>query len=198
MVILSTVLKHLTRRCGLIRTRTYPLPAAHFIVRTTIALVLLALTNLVQAVDINDVQTQIFTPTCAVSGCHRGTQSPNLRAGQAFTNIVNVPSSQVPSLFYIEPGNPGNSYLVRKIQGTGSGSQMPFLRPPLSSSLITLVRDWVLQGALEMEVAVCVYCFSGIQWKCVVNIERAVIVIICVDIVTNAITIGIHAGDFHF
>ena len=129
------------------------MPAAHFIVRTTIALVLLALTNLVQAVDINDVQTQIFTPTCAVSGCHRGTQSPNLRAGQAFTNIVNVPSSQVPSLFYIEPGNPGNSYLVRKIQGTGSGSQMPFLRPPLSSSLITLVRDWVLQGALEMEVA---------------------------------------------
>ena len=129
------------------------MPAAYFIVRTTIALVLLALINLAQAVDINDVQTQIFTPTCAVAGCHNGAQSPNLRAGQAFTNIVNVPSSQAPSLFYIEPGNPGDSYLVRKIQGTGSGSQMPFGRSPLSGSLITLVRDWVLQGALEMEVA---------------------------------------------
>jgi hypothetical protein len=102
------------------------------------------------AIDIDDVQTAVFTPSCALSGCHDNTQPPILLAGQSFDNIVNLPAGQMPSLNYIEPGEPSNSYLVRTIEGTGLGSRMPS-GGSLSAANIQLVRDWVSQGALQSE-----------------------------------------------
>jgi hypothetical protein len=99
----------------------------------------------------SEIQEQIFTPTCAVSGCHTGSNPPdglNLSAGAAYSNIVNVASVQMPQLFRIEPGDPDNSYLVRKVEGTGIvANRMPLGTDPLPQELIDLIRQWVIEGA---------------------------------------------------
>lgn len=102
----------------------------------------------------------IFTQSCALSGCHgsgnlQPPQKPmNLSAGQAYTNTVNVSSAQLGSMDRIEPGQPDQSYLVHKIQGThlqvgGSGVRMPASGNFLSQSQIDLIRNWISQGALN-------------------------------------------------
>lgn len=99
----------------------------------------------------------IFTNTCALSGCHASTnpeEGMSLAAGETHANTVNVPSVQLASMDRIEPGQPDNSYLVHKIQGTqasvgGSGVQMPEGGAPLSQEQIDLIRAWVARGALD-------------------------------------------------
>lgn len=97
------------------------------------------------------IQANVFTPIC--SGCHGGptpSAGMNLTAGQAFANIVNVNSSEVPSLLRIKPGDPDNSYLIRKIEGTATvGGRMPLGGAPLSPTLIQTIRDWISDGALN-------------------------------------------------
>jgi hypothetical protein len=97
------------------------------------------------------VQNEIFTPTCANIGCHNpiGQQSQLvLTAGQAYGNTVNVSSVEMPQLRRVQPGDPTNSYLYRKITGAGiTGDRMPQALPPLSDAQIKLVRDWIRRGA---------------------------------------------------
>ena len=97
------------------------------------------------------VQSEIFTPTCAVIGCHDtlGRQEGQvLTNGQSYSNIVNRPSSQNPSLMRIAPGDPANSYLYRKVTGAGiTGNRMPDFGPPLPDDKIRLIRDWIRRGA---------------------------------------------------
>ena len=76
----------------------------------------------------------------------------NLSAGQAYANTVNVPSNELPSMDRIEPGDPNQSYLVNKIQGTqgdvgGSGQRMPLGGDPLSEADINTIRAWITAGA---------------------------------------------------
>ena len=61
-------------------------------IRLSVAAAICLLISPASAIDIDDVQTAIFTPTCAVSGCHNGSQFPNLSAGVALGNTVNVAS----------------------------------------------------------------------------------------------------------
>jgi len=97
------------------------------------------------------VQTEIFTPTCAALGCHDRLgrqQDQQLQAGVAYTQIVNHPSGEIPSLMRVAPGDPANSYLYRKITGAGiTGDRMPQGGPYLSDAQIKLVRDWIRRGA---------------------------------------------------
>ncbi len=97
------------------------------------------------------IQDNVFTPTCAVSGCHAGASPAagmDLSAGQAFANIVGVNSGQVPTLLRVNPGDADNSYLVQKIEGTATvGERMPRGGPPLSSELIQNIREWIDAGA---------------------------------------------------
>jgi hypothetical protein len=100
----------------------------------------------------SDVQP-IFTASCAtLSFCHTGSspqEGMNLSAGMAYAAIVGVPSMEVPALDRVAPGDPANSYLVRKINGGPSilGSQMPLGGPFLSSAEIAVITNWVEQGA---------------------------------------------------
>jgi hypothetical protein len=103
-----------------------------------------------QAPTFSQVQA-VFTGNCALSGCH-GSVNPqaglNLTDGQAFANIVNRPSIQMPSLDRIEPNDPDASYLIRKIEGTGLNQRMPAGgAPPLPAATIQLIRDWTAAGA---------------------------------------------------
>ncbi len=99
---------------------------------------------------LTEIQTNTFTPSCAVSGCHAGAspaQGMDLSAGNAFSNIVGVPSNQVPNLNRIEPFDANASYLVDKIEGNGQGSRMPLGGSALPNEEIQAIRDWVDAGA---------------------------------------------------
>jgi PKD repeat protein len=98
------------------------------------------------------VQQQIFTQSCAFSGCHGGSspaEGMDLRAGAAYGEIVNVRSSQMSSLDRIEPSDPDSSYLYLKVTGDSSisGSRMPRGGSALSQELLDLLRDWIERGA---------------------------------------------------
>lgn len=101
----------------------------------------------------NDVQP-IFTTNCALAGCHNAASAQQglvLEAGSAFSNIVNVPSSEQPSVFRVSPGDADASYLVRKIRGTSgiTGGRMPLNRTPLSAAQIDTIATWINEGATD-------------------------------------------------
>jgi len=103
------------------------------------------------AATLSLIQETIFSTTCATSGCHSGANPPDgllLTNGRSYSNIVNVASVQMPSLDRVEPGDPNDSYLVRKIRGTGIvANRMPLGGPPLSNEEIALIVRWVSEGA---------------------------------------------------
>ena len=106
------------------------------------------------APTLTDIQATIFDTNCAVSGCHAGASpqlGQDLSAGQSFSNIVGVQSVERSNLARIEPGDPENSYLFKKLRGDADivGAQMPLGRAALSQEQIDLVRDWILDGALD-------------------------------------------------
>ncbi|MBT5154000.1 MAG: hypothetical protein HOM44_07935, partial [Gammaproteobacteria bacterium] len=114
--------------------------------RKLIALLMVIYGQAVFAIDIDDVQSQVFNGSCATSGCHNGSVFPNLSSGSAFNAIVNVSSNQSSKLL-IAPGSISDSYLIDKIKGTGSGSRMP-IGGSLSAGQSELLENWVSEGAL--------------------------------------------------
>ena len=99
-----------------------------------------------------DYATQIqpiFNSRC--TQCHDATSPPqglSLVAASSYANLVNVASNEVPSLERVEPGNPDDSYLVQKVEGTAAvGGRMPLGGSPLSAAQIELIRSWISDGA---------------------------------------------------
>jgi hypothetical protein len=99
------------------------------------------------------VQNEVFTPKCALSGCHLGPASLAqegmvLSADVAYDNVVMVRSNQNPSIFRVTPGDATNSYLWRKIT---PNQQIQGLPMPQTGSITDaerqLVTDWILRGA---------------------------------------------------
>lgn len=106
------------------------------------------------APTLTQLQADIFTPICSV--CHTGVGAglpgvQNLTAGNTYATLVNVASIEQAAVLRIKPGDPDNSYLVRKIQGSPgiSGVQMPASGGPLTQAQIDEVRSWVAAGALN-------------------------------------------------
>lgn len=68
----------------------------------------------------------------------------NLSSGVAYSNLVNVDSTEVPSLKRVLPNDAANSYLVHKIEGNQAvGDRMPLNRSPLSSAKIQNIKNWI-------------------------------------------------------
>ena len=97
------------------------------------------------------VQSEILAPTCAQFGCHDliGRQQGLIMAsGRGYANTVGKPSTEMPQLLIVQPSDPANSYLYRKITGSGiTGDRMPQGKAPLSADQIKLIRDWIRRGA---------------------------------------------------
>ena len=75
----------------------------------------------------SSIQSQVFTPNCAISGCHAGATAPHglrLDAGSSYALLVGVPSDEVPGVMRVAPGDPDGSYVVQKLEG----------RPPSASA----------------------------------------------------------------
>ena len=103
--------------------------------------------------NFSEIQAAVFTPTCATAGCHTGTGAPQgLRLDEAnsFANLVDIDSQEVPTLKRVQPGDPDNSYLIQKLEGTAAvGSQMPLMAPPLDTATIMAIRQWITDGAID-------------------------------------------------
>jgi len=120
----------------------------------TSSAVIVTVTN-AAPVTLAQIQSAVFTPSCALSGCHDGggailPRSMDLRAGNSHGSLVNVPSEQV-ARDRVEPGNPDASYLIDKLEGNQAAgtSRMPFGGPPLDQATIDMIRQWITEGALD-------------------------------------------------
>ncbi len=98
----------------------------------------------------------IFDLHCAKSGCHviGGAAPFPLIAGASYKQIVNVPSSEVPAIVRIAPGDSSKSYLYMKITGAPAitGSVMPPSGAgvdPLSDVEKATIKKWIDDGATD-------------------------------------------------
>jgi hypothetical protein len=94
-------------------------------------------------------------------GCHGGPSTPQYQGlkdldspALAYSRIVSVPSTELPTMDRIEPGDHTLSYLWHKVNGSqasvgGTGSQMPLTGGPLSQAEIDGIAGWIDAGALN-------------------------------------------------
>jgi hypothetical protein len=106
--------------------------------------------------DFKSIQDNVFTPIC--SQCHIGASAPEglqLDAAHSYNLLVGVPSNEQPSLLRVNPGDPNDSYMVRKIEGAQgiSGGQMPLGETPLPQGTIDAIRQWISNGAANTPAA---------------------------------------------
>jgi hypothetical protein len=90
--------------------------------------------------DFDSIQANIFTPIC--SGCHGGAnpaENLNLDAAHSYNDLVNVPSTEEPSLVRVKPGDPAHSFLAIHLQQDGDGAP---------AGDIPFVIQWIMDGAL--------------------------------------------------
>ena len=87
----------------------------------------------------DSIQANIFTPIC--SGCHGGAnpaENLNLDATHSYNDLINVPSTEEPSIVRVKPGDPSQSYLVIHIQKEGDGA---------SATDLSYIEQWITDGA---------------------------------------------------
>jgi len=71
-------------------------------------------------------------------------------ATASFNSLVNVTSIEEPTIKRVLPGNPNNSYIIQKLEGTQTtGGQMPLGGPFLDQATIDQVRTWIQAGAAQ-------------------------------------------------
>ncbi len=101
------------------------------------------------------IQNNVFTPKCALAGCHTGPNPQNgldLSMGNAFANLVNVPSFCDPQIVRVVPGDSANSLLFQKLTNTQPahcGEPMPKPQNPgdpwvmLPANELQAIRQWI-------------------------------------------------------
>ena len=99
------------------------------------------------------VQTAIFSPRCATSGCHTS-GAPfglNLSNGLTAGNTIGVASAELPGFERVTPFDATNSYLYMKVSGDPRilGDPMPAQGSLLNTQQLQLIADWINAGAIE-------------------------------------------------
>jgi hypothetical protein len=102
--------------------------------------------------------------TCSGNDCH-GTPNNQNHVFVSATDpkstvpgLVNVPSKKLPSMVYVKPGDPNNSFLMKKLDGSHCaldkqcvggtcGDQMPNKETQMTVEERDKVRRWIAQGA---------------------------------------------------
>jgi len=97
------------------------------------------------------LQRDLFDQHC-VTDCHESANAAanlQLTRGRSYASLVNQPSQQIATQLRVVPGDPGASYLLKKLQGGVGivGAQMPKLAPVLPASQLEAVRAWIKRGA---------------------------------------------------
>ena len=104
-----------------------------------------------------NIQTHVLTPACATSGCHDAVDQAgelDLSAAQiSYDAMVGVPSknpvAKASGWLMVKPGEPGRSFLIRKMvgPGIGEGDPMPSKAQELNPYYLELIQTWIEQGA---------------------------------------------------
>lgn len=108
------------------------------------------LQNIETLVNFSDIQKEVFNQSCALAGCHTGANPQaglNLSSNSAYSNLVDVQSALYPQFKRVEPGNSGNSLLVKTLTG-----EVPTRMPPsgnINPELIEKIKNWIDQGAIN-------------------------------------------------
>lgn len=98
----------------------------------------------------SDIQTKLFNVSCALSGCHSGSNPSgnlNLTSGSSYNQLVNVNSRENPSIKRVLPSSSSQSLLIRKLEGNGTTIMPPSGK--LSQKIIDSVKVWIDKGALN-------------------------------------------------
>ena len=105
----------------------------------------------------HDIQEHIFDKSCASSACHAAPANAgnlNLTYGLSYEDLVGSvpqnPAAAAAGMKLVDPGNPENSFLLRKLMGpTGpeQGARMPFGGGMLHNGKIDAVGMWIEAGA---------------------------------------------------
>jgi outer membrane protein assembly factor BamB len=108
------------------------------------------------------IQANVIGPICG--GCHSSGGFGGLggldTCNGGYAALVNVPSTELARMDRVEPGSPGTSWLIQKLDGTqflfdaecvgGScGSRMPLGQTPLSGPTRNAIRTWIANGAVN-------------------------------------------------
>lgn len=106
------------------------------------------------------IQNEIFQSTdasgrAACTNCHTAVgRNPagglNLTSGNAYAALVNVASPARAGAIRVVPGDPNNSYLVKKLDGSTdiTGTRMPRGTGPfLTPGQMLVLRRWIELGA---------------------------------------------------
>lgn len=107
--------------------------------------------------SITGLHKNIFSPKCAVPGCHDGTFEPDFRTVQStFSTMVymNVNKLTLDSLkFYnyrVIPGDVDNSFLMERLL-TATSDYMPSNSTRLPQSDLANIRQWILNGCPDVD-----------------------------------------------
>ena len=87
---------------------------------------------------------------CHVAGGLAAGTGLILTEGVSYGNLVNRPSRLRPGETLVIPGDPANSYMVRKLQGGPAinGERMPRTGGPfLTDGQMSVIRRWIEEGA---------------------------------------------------
>src|SRR5580658_5704745 len=107
------------------------------------------------AATFDAIQANVFTPICSV--CHIGATAPEglmLDAAHSYNLLVGVPSTEVPTILRVDPGDPTNSYIIQKLEGHAAvGGQMPLGETPLPAATIAFIAQWITDGAAQSSSA---------------------------------------------
>lgn len=112
------------------------------------------------------IQNEIFTPSCALSGCHASSADPSyaqhglvLSAGSAYANLVGSKpkntAAAAAGMLRVKAGDLDNSFLWHKITCDGGhhaasanfGASMPMGGLYLSKGQTEFIKRWILNGA---------------------------------------------------
>jgi hypothetical protein len=106
------------------------------------------------------IQAEIFEKSdsagrSACTNCHSNTgRNPsggmNLNHDTAYDQLVGVNARTKAGAIRVIPGDPENSYLVKKLEGASgiSGNRMPNSGPPyLTEGQILIIKRWIALGA---------------------------------------------------
>lgn len=95
------------------------------------------------------VQEEILLPSCGFNSCH-GVASGDLtlNADKAYQELLDEPSSQIPTMMRVVPGKPDESYLMWKLEAHEGivGDPMP-PGGALEDGRLEAIRQWIEDGA---------------------------------------------------
>jgi hypothetical protein len=105
--------------------------------------------------DLAWIQDNIFTASCAFSGCHKGTAANagflSLESGMSHGSLVGQAAVTESGWMRVVASDPSHSYLLVAVGAetgpTPAGGLMPLANPKLCQDKLDAMSRWVMAGA---------------------------------------------------